>query len=243
MGDLAGSVLGSDKKETTGGDWSSNAWTPELNKLYQQMIGEVQTGGAPQGPGHLGLNQMQTDALGQLGLGGTSGKYYQDLLSGQGQADRYAGLQTMNQASADLANQTLGSTLNQVQSASGAAGQAGSSRSGIASGLAGAQSQASLAAIQAQQNQAFQQNEQALMGNAANQLQGIAGQQFGAGAVLQQDDLDKLLTDYDKQFGQTSAGKLGFLSNFANSISGIAGGTQTGGSKFKQGAFNPFKAF
>lgn len=232
---VSGNYSKSSQKSTSssqGGSWV-------LDDFLKELLGSVQvdtmSGGVPQGPGYVGPNQQQMDALGQMGLGGQTGQYYQGIMSGQGQPERYNALQALNQASADQASQALGMNLAGVQSASGAVGQAGSSRSGIAQGLTAASSVADLAAIQAQQNQAFLGNEQALMGNAANALQGIAGNQFGAGSILQQWEKDKAESDFSDMFGQTNTGKLAYYMNLISGLSGLGGSSSSTGTSSGSG--------
>lgn len=228
MGDLVGSILGNETTQQTGGSWGSNAWTPGVSGAYDQAISDILSGGVPSGPGYVGPNDQQLGALAGMGSGGAAGQYYQDVLSGKGQGDRYQALLDAQQASADISNKALQGTMNNIQSAAGGVGQAGSSRQGIAQGVAASESATNLAAIQAQQNQAFLQNEQSLMTNAANAMQSIYKDQFAGGGFLQDEEKKKALEEWKKQYGQTSLGKLELILGLANNASGVAGGTQTG---------------
>lgn len=232
MGGLVESVFGSDRETTTnsGGSWSNEAWTPEMEGLYNDLINDVITNGVPQGPGYVGLNETQTGALAGLGIGGAAGQYYQGVLSGQGQEARQQALQQSQEAAGAQAAQYLEGVQNTTQSQFGAAGNTGS-RMNIQQGINQAQVQTGLASHFADQNMAFQKNEQNLMSQAANNLQSIYGQQFGAGSVLQGDEREKALAAWKEKYGQTNAGMFEFLANYMNAISGVAGGTQTGTSQ------------
>lgn len=197
---------------TTG---QSAIW-PQLESIWQDTVNEIQEGGAPTQD----FNQMQEDAMAQAGLEGAAGQFYQGQLSGQGQQDRYNALQDLNSAAATQASQGLEGALAAQGLDFTATGGSGGSRHGVAQGVATSQAMTNLSAIQAQNNQNFLNNEQNIMTNAANQVMNIANQQFGYGTIQQQQD-------FQNQFGQTSAGKLAYLSQFVPALGGLAGSSQT----------------
>ncbi|MBE1275098.1 hypothetical protein [Enterovibrio baiacu] len=233
MGALASSIAGAAMGNTGGttnssGSSGSNLWTPEMEDLYGQLVGDVMAGGAPTGPEHVGLNQGQLDAIAGMGSGGTAGQYYQGLLSGEGQADRYNALQDLNAASAAQASSALEGSLSSIGLGASEMGNSNSSRRGVMEGVATAQANTDLSALQAQQNNAFLQNEQSIMGNAANALQGIYGQQLAASGVLQQDEIQKALAEWKKTHAGSTAGMFEYLTGIANNASGLAGSWQQG---------------
>lgn len=160
-----------------------------------------------------GLGDQQT-VLPQMGqLMQAQGQQYMDMMSGKGQADRYAALQNAQKASADIAAGALDKSMAGIQSAASAAGQGGSSRQGLAQGVAAGEAQAQLAAQQAAQNQQYLNTENAL-------------KQAGAAGL---GNLWNQAGQYNELIGQESEGakQLQNLLAYQGLISGNMGGSTT----------------
>lgn len=220
------------KHQSSTSESGGQSWIlDDVKGFWGNAINEIASGGADTGPGYVGMNQQQQDALAALGLGGDAAKYWSGQLSGQGTAQRRADFEAMQKSTTDVAKSELAGTLTEIGSNANLNNSIASSRTGLAEGVATGAAQAKLQNQLAQQGAAYTQYEDSIRQGAANNLTSAAQGAFKAGSALQQDEMNKMLDEYAKTHSQTDVGKLEAIMQFVGGLSGLGGsswGSSTG---------------